>query len=810
MLAKNTYLKVILIAATSLFTAGLYAVEEGLEEDVKAEEEGMEEEGTAVTDDMKEEGTAATEEMAAEEGMEEEGMLEEVGEELPPLYTSEIEFGVLYNSEDSFMFGQFSGLEDEGFYAIGNIDIRKRSVIGDGDNDYWELYGTNLGLDSRSIYGEYSHDGTYGEYSKDRAYSIFFTYDNIPRNQLDDARTPFAGAGTDHLILPAAYNNTGNGTAGISFNGTLHQVDVETDRETVGGGFSLIPADGWKITGKYHHQSKEGTDTTGISTAGFTNAFEAIMPIDFEFDEFDLKINRIGEKGYFDLGYHLSVFNNDINGVAYENPFNNSAPNPLRSLGQMGQYPDNLAHAVTFAGGYNLGRTTLATANLSYQRMSQDDTFLPYTNNPAVALPFALPRNSLDGVINNWFANLTLTGRPASKLNLTGRYTFDLRDSDTPSAVYQYVRTDREAQQADNGPNSRVRVNKVYDFERHQAGLDASYRLMPRATLSAGYEFEYVNRDQTEVEDTYEHSGNVKLMGSPTDRTHGWLKYLHADKHGSFYDNTVPFFVGFSPNHVNDTVVNDCGDPIGGPYDLNCQDYYENSSFMRKYYLGDRERDQVAGNFSFFPNDKFTVGITGRYTTDDYDETILGLKDRDVASATLDVSYLPHENLTTYAYYTHDYMDNNQVGCEGCNPEPTAILPSNRIWEVTNTDHVNTVGAGFEWKNVIENKLDLTMDFVFTKAATEVDPQVADNFVDPNILPFPDITTKIYHLNLSGDYRLNKQTRLRMSYLYEYFNNDDWAFDNVEPTTIDVILGTGERSPDYSAHVVGVSLIYDF
>ena len=788
MKSRHAYLKILLTATVCLFTAGLYAAEEGMEEAVMAEEE----------------------EMAAEEGLEEEGMLEEEAEELPPLYTSEIELGVGYSSEDSFWFGQYNGLEDEGAFAIGNISLRKHSVIGDDDNDYWELSGSNLGLDPRSLYGEYSHDGTYGNYSQDRAYSLFIMYDQIQRNQLDDAQTPFAGAGTANQTLPAGYANPGSGTAGIVFGGTLHQVDVETERETLGGGFSLMPADGWKIAGKYHHQSKEGTDTTGISTSAFTNAFIGIMPIDYEFDEFDLSIARVGKKGHFELGYHLSLFENDTHGIMFENPFSNGASVPLRQIEQIGQAPDNTAHAVRFAGGYNLGQTTLATANLSYQRMSQDDTFLPYTVNTSfLPLPFAeLPRNSLDGVINNWFANLTLTGQPTPKLNLTGRYTFDYRDSDTPANTYQYIRTDAAAQQ--DVDTSRARVNPVYDFERHKAGLDGSYRLMPHATLSAGYEFDYVTRDNTEVEHTSEHTGNVKLTGSPTDRTHGWLKYLHAEKDGSTYDNTVPFFTGFSPEHVADVIVNDCGDPLGGPYDLTCPDYYENNSYMRKYYLADRSRDQVAGNLSFFPNDKFTVGVSGRYTTDDFDDTKIGLTDRDIASATLDVSYIPRENLTTYAYYTHDYINNDQVGCEACTPELGAPIPVTNRWEVSNVDHVNTVGAGLEWLNVIENKLDLTLDFAYTKANTEVEPIVSATFVDPGILPFPDIETTIYSLNLRGDYRLNKQTRLRFMYMYEHFKNVDWAFDNVNPTTIDVILATGEDSPDYNAHVFGLSLIYDF
>jgi len=490
----------------------------------------------------------------------------------------------------------------------------------------------------------------------------------------------------------------------------------------------------------------------------------------------------------------------------YENPFENGANNPLGREGQMGVMPDNTAHTVTFNGGYSFGQTTRGIANLSYQRMSQDEAFLPYTVNPAfLPLPFAeLPRSDLDGVIDNWFANITLTGMPTRKLNLTGRYTLDYRDSDTDRNTYQYIRTDASAQQDVDG--SRARVNKPYDLEKHKFGLDARYRLMPRASLSAGYEYEYVERDLSEREETYEHTGKLKLMGSPSNRTHGWIKYLHADKHGDTYDNRQILLTGFSPEHINDVIVNDCG----GNFSLNCADLYENNSNVRKFYMADRERDQVAGNLSFFPNNKVTLGVTGRYTMDDYDETLIGLTDRDTASVTLDLSFMPKENLTTYAYYTYDYINNEQVGCENCPPEPSAGIPTNRRWVVENIDDVNTIGAGFEWMNAIQDKLDITVDFAYTDAATEVTPIVPGNFVDPGILPFPDIDTTIFSLNLRGDYRVNQQTKVRFGYQYEYFSNDDWAFDNVNDTTIDRILATGERSPDYNVHLIGISLIYDF
>ena len=37
--------------------------------------------------------------------------------------TNKIEAGVLYNSDDSFKAGEYNGLQEEGPYGIGNIDL---------------------------------------------------------------------------------------------------------------------------------------------------------------------------------------------------------------------------------------------------------------------------------------------------------------------------------------------------------------------------------------------------------------------------------------------------------------------------------------------------------------------------------------------------------------------------------------------------------------------------------------------------------------------------------------------------------------
>src|SRR3972149_212403 len=54
--------------------------------------------------------------------------LEEEGEQLAPLYVNEIEIGIGFNTDDSYKFGKFNGLDEEGAYFIGNFDLRPSPV----------------------------------------------------------------------------------------------------------------------------------------------------------------------------------------------------------------------------------------------------------------------------------------------------------------------------------------------------------------------------------------------------------------------------------------------------------------------------------------------------------------------------------------------------------------------------------------------------------------------------------------------------------------------------------------------------------
>src|SRR5689334_18044133 len=74
---------------------------------------------------------------------------------------STVEFGLGYVNNDSFKFGEYNGLQRKGPFAIGNFDVRGGGAYDSGDPTRWRLNGNDLGLDTRSVNGEYGQQGRF-------------------------------------------------------------------------------------------------------------------------------------------------------------------------------------------------------------------------------------------------------------------------------------------------------------------------------------------------------------------------------------------------------------------------------------------------------------------------------------------------------------------------------------------------------------------------------------------------------------------------------------------------------------------------
>jgi len=788
--------------------------------------------------------------------------LEEEGAKLAPLYASEVEVGIGYNSADSFKFGKFNGLTDEGAYFIGNFDVRKARAAGDSSTDYWELKGSNLGLDSRSVYGQYARAGSF---------KVYIDYDQRVNNLVDDGMTPYRGAGTSRLTLPSNWV-TGAGVRNLTSLFTdLQGVTIQKERQKVGGGFTYELDDIWSLNANYHHEDKDGTDSIGaIFGSSGGNPRGAVVPIphDFTFDEFNGGIVYKGEVAQFTLSYNMSFFDNNTTSFVFDNPYNyTSWPAAARSTGSgiltpstlklvQGQmsdiFPDNDAWSINFAGGYNFDNATRLTANVTYGHMNQNEAFLPYSINanlydvPAEA---NLPRASLDGEVENTFINVNLTHRFNSDLDAKGRLTYENRDNNTPREVYNRIAGDAQLQSTGS-----AYMNRPYSLERIKFEAEGGYRLPYMTKLTLGYTYEEKNRNYQEVDNTIEHAIQVRLNSMPADWISGWARYRYSTLDGgdnpvySLYQQVLdaaiaagiqldPSVTGYR-NYMSNKPQLEGEDPadiqaelqalIAAPTVTGLRALFDNDPLIRKYYLANRDQHQFNMNVTVYPTPEWTMSALGKFTSNDYPDSPTGVQYSTLENLTFDLTYSPSDRFSANAFFTVERNEYNQRGWYHSGtqndfpPESVRVATyGNNAWRILTNDRIYTTGMSFAWE-VIEKKFNVDLDMTFSDAFTDVKPKAEDYAASTGLgavapILFPSVESRIYRLKLTGDYKWKDNWGSRVYYWYERYDSTDFELDGVGVGALNLsaaspgsVILLGDTSPTYHNHVIGFTVYRKF
>jgi MtrB/PioB family decaheme-associated outer membrane protein len=298
-------------------------------------------------------------------------------------WTKWFELGIGVQSDDSYHFGRYTGLTDDGAFLNANGEVTYRAK---DNGDYMNAKVVDLGLESRNVSLEAGRQGKYG---------VTIDYDQIP-NYLKQ----YPG------------------------------VSIKTERDRTGIKFSTIPGKDWEITGFYRHEKKDGTKEVG-ATFGFSQT--QILPVAFNYEtnDFGLNLGYKGERFQALISYAGSLFNNDNTAITWPN----TSPPP--ATGQIAESPDNQSHQISALLGYQLTDKTRIGAKLAFGHMTQDQDFLPYSYGGT--LPTT---SSLSGEVNTTLAKFDISSRPSPKLRLEGSYTYSDRDNNTPVNTYNYVITD--------------------------------------------------------------------------------------------------------------------------------------------------------------------------------------------------------------------------------------------------------------------------------------------------------------------------------------------------------------------------------
>lgn len=729
-----------------------------------------------------------------------------------------VELGVGYNSEDSFKFGEYTGLDDKGAFLIGNGNVRNR--FGSDGRGFVNAYGFNLGLPSRSLGAEVGNQGQYW---------LNGSYEEIPRYQFEDTRFIHDGLGGTRLTLPPGFTGLPGqpptAASAATINRFLRSYEIKQERDIyrLGGGLNLGP--NWDVSVNYRQDDRDGAKLIGAvmgNTGG--NPRAAILP--YQLNDSTKQVEAVARyatrQAQLNLSYWYSKYDNDADSLTWQNPYNTIAGWVGNSgfptgFGRLGLAPSNSFHQVQATGAWNFTPSTRLTGTLGYSRMDQDEAFLPYTINTAaqtpgttLSVPNALPRSSLDGSIRNTLFDLSFFTRPIAKTTLRANYHYNKHDNRTPSDVYAYVGGDTTNQDpvvSQSVNSTRIRRNLPPGTTENKFKIDGDYEIFRRTLLRGWYEYKRTDYEESAVELRAKTDNNqigAELRRVMSEYFTGAIRYARDERRGSDFSVSRPYIGSYTAAVVAATPFPD------------------NVPTLRQYFVSDYDKNLVRAIGTFVPMERVSIDLRADWYDIEHkgpdcggsgDQVVpgavfpaecLGRTDATGQSYTLDASYTPIDGVSTFAFYTYSQYETDQLSRShnGTNAQTTSTA---RDWGANLKYTDNTFGVGMRFQP--ENKrYDTGITYIYNDGTGRTSLSAGSALAAP--LPVPDSKAKLHTLQLFAKYQYSKNIALRFNYWYERMRSDDWAFDNATPTSSNNVILTGQQSPNYDAHVFGVSVAY--
>lgn len=696
-----------------------------------------------------------------------------------------LELGVGYNSKDSYGFGEWSGLREDGAYPIVGFNWLTRAR--DSDASYWRLSGSGLGLETRKFGLEVGNQGRW---------KINASADRLVRSEIDDARFVHPnGLGTSTL--------SGIGTVPITTATPLTPYRIEQGRDFYRLGLTTNLSQTWDLQVQYREDVRDGTRVMGVPFTGFGSTSNLPYEIDDHTQQLDATLAFANQTSQLQFAYHFSRYENDLTALNLQNP--NTTPTnigggatvPSPTTGRVSLMPSNDYHQLSVSGMHQFTRNVRLAAKLSYGLGTQDQQFLPYTTGAAA---LALPRNSLDGELRRTLFDLSLMLRPTAVSNLKIGYQHFDHDNATPISSYTYARQD--ADQGQIPGTSFDRKNAPLSTTENKLVADGDIRVGANATVRGLVEYsqkDYKLSDRSQTETT---KAGVEFRRPIFDTLSGSVGYDYTQRTGSEYDR----YAFIAASYVNPQLA--IYHPSMRAYMFS--DYSQNRLRASTNWTAS-ETVNLQGSIEGYQQQYEDTGCSAVNPTQDpsfgvMPDNCLGRNLAEGGALNLDLQWQPEENFTAFVFVNYSLLTTEQSGRAWTNA--TAAIDSTRDWRATIDTEDHAVGTGFKWQPDEAGRMSLGGHYVFTDGRNKVNMITAL----AGETAVPESTNHSHSIQLYAKWAFDRSTTFRLNYLYETRESKDWAYLNPAtglpygPVVSPAFVWTGQDAPRYENHVVGVSV----
>jgi MtrB/PioB family decaheme-associated outer membrane protein len=664
---------------------------------------------------------------------------------------SHVEGGAEHVSGTDAKFGDATGLDKDGLYAV----LSGYANQGHEDGTYWSVTALDLGLDARSL----TADG-----GKAGVAEFAVTYDELPHTIFDTTSTPYAGAGSAQLALPAGFVRAPSTGQMSTLGASLNPFDIGYDHRNFGATAGVQTGAKWWTSVEFHHRERDGT-LPGSGSFGFS-AIEFPQPVKDQTNDVVLALDYRGQRVTGRVAYDASFYDNKNVSMTWDNPYLGT------QTGRIALDPNNSAQHLDASLMYRLGRQATLSATAVLGRMTQNDAFLPYSTDPTLS-PAPLPRTALDGQVDVtqlglvFATNLGEYWKILDGLRMRGDVRYDDRNNTTAQASYTYVVTDTYS--------SVPVTNLPYDVSHLRYGISGNWNLgrvlkfIPsdqRLQISGAWRHDDIKRNFQDASETHEDTGWGRAQYQPLPRLDFAIKLGAAVRDAT---DVTPTSVLAAPQN-----------PL-----------------MRKSYLAYREREFADAEINVRPTDMLSLSVTGRYLDDDYVNSQLGLQSNRTKGTTFSATWIFNDKgATLSAHYGWDQVSAQQAGSS------SFATPD---WTGNTDDTLNSGSIDLRWPQITPK---LSLNFDAFVANTDGDVMTASTIVPTTLLP--QLRTRVHGGALSGDYHWNPALTVRAQLRYEHYGSDDWQLDDVDAATVPTLLSLGANAYAHDAKLIMLSFVYRF
>jgi len=629
-----------------------------------------------------------------------------------------VEIGVGHVDKSSAKFGEFNGLNKEGTYLNGGFSLRGGGPYDSDSTTRWRVEATDLGLDIRSLRGEFGEQGRF---------RINFGHDEIQRNQYNPLQTPYLGAGTRTLTLPGALNaathpanlaipagsnlatttnigvanllasptniqspnrdpgtlaapNTTASTSAAAANAGLgwlipanmNSVEIGTQRKRNEVGVDLWISPQWSFRATASNATKDGLKLTGVPSVSTGAGVTVPELLQYTTNLYSAAFNYAGERANFNVGYYGSVFKNGTDTWTADSIWgiNTVQGNVNRMYGAA----DNQMHQLKLSGSYAFTRATKLTLAGSTARSTQNESFI-------ASGPFwYVPQSSANAKVDNTNFLARLTSRATDNLTLLASYRYENRDNKTP--YMQTIATGRDALGSVTaasvnpcGPGAEpatlaVRVtgltcydNLPINIKQEQVVLQGDYRLARGHAFMAGYEWAEIKRNSDNAEQdpyrahhTREQTLRFQYRNSVSQNLNGRIGYDYSQRRHSEFE-LEPVLGGVLSAAIEPILPN-----------------------LVNYVVANRNRDRVRGMLGYQASESVSFNAGLGYNNDKYvEEDKYGKKSATSWQLNLDAAFAVSDTAALGVFYTYEDQKSQTSSLSILRASPTAlnVLPAN-------------------------------------------------------------------------------------------------------------------------------------